>query len=197
MICTKHDSHLELARTQWADAKCDDPDCVMCSTRPDRPRECPEGPCESCKYLDTYLGNKKLKGIVRLINRHRVARDLITARLLKSKKDRQKKRIVVTCNFTNEVIMEIDGGRESTDPRNAGDRGILPTVRAACWWVDYLEDLPEDDLAKPSRRAQEEALKLELSGHWQEKNKLWKLPSPKPQTTPTRRWSPLRQDAGS
>lgn len=168
MICTLHDSHLDDGRTAWAEDPCDDPECTLCD-RPESPVACPQGPCVTCKYLDTYIGNKKLKGIAAEINRHKVAKHLIHARLLKSKNDSQKKRLVVTCRFTNDIVMQIDGGRKSSQHRPRGARGIHPTIEAACWWADYLEDLPPaDEVAKPSRRAQEEARRLELSGHWKE-----------------------------
>jgi len=171
LICTLHDTHLDDGRTRWAEhePKCEDPDCQYCPTRPETPEACPHGPCLTCKHLDTYLGNKRLKGIVALINRHKTAKHVIHARLLRSKNDHAKNRIVVTCRFTNEVVAEIEGGAPSNKQRPAGARYATPTVRAACWWVDYLEDLPDsEEVAKPSRRAQEEARRLELSGHWKE-----------------------------
>lgn len=169
MICTRHDSHLDLARTRWAEPLCEELECKYCKDRPETPEQCPEGPCKTCPYLDTYLGRKKLKGIVALINKHKVAKKLIQARLLKSKNDHTKKRLVVTCRFSNEVVVEIDGGRVSSEVRPQGARGIHPVIKAACWWVDYLEDLPpSEELAAPSNRAREQARKLELSGHWRE-----------------------------
>lgn len=180
MRCRKHDSHMVNSRTEWGEALCDDASCTLCATRPAAPDQCPEGPCRSCKYVETYLVGvsgspvASLKGVVALINKHKVAKKLIQARLLKSRNDSTNHRMVVTCRFSNEVVVEIEGGRPSNEPRPAGARGIRPSTRAACWWVEYLEDLPDaEEVATPSHRAKQEARELELAGHWQERR--WRL----------------------